>query len=246
MNNLLTNILLCEPEENQGMLLRECLQMKGFHTRLCMNGDEALDVFRNGCYDLCVLNVRMPGRDGMQVSHEIREMDTDVPIILIAEHGDGKRAVEGFEMGCDEFLVKPILMDELLSRIEAIMKRVHGRKNMEMTHFSLGNCTYNAEKQVIVSATRAWHLTTRESELLKLLCMRANHVLSRELALRNIWGLENVYNARSMDVYINKLRKIIRQIDANISIINVHGKGYKLLIPEKKNEINGKKDAIFY
>ena len=243
--NIMTNILLCENDENQGMLLRECLQMKGYHARLCMDGLEALDVFRNGCYDLCVFSVSMPRMDGLQLAHEIRQMNADVPIVMLADRKDCRRVVEGFDMGCDDFLTKPILMEELLSRLVAIMKRVHGKKNVELTHFPLGESLFNNEKRTITSGTLVKRLTTRENELLSLLCMRANNVLSRDLTLRNIWGYDNSYNARSMDVYINKLRKILKETNSGAVILNIHGKGYKLVLPSKKIDCNSEKATFF-
>ncbi len=224
-------ILLCEDDENLGMLLREYLQAKGFAADLYPDGDQGYRAFIKGKYDLCVLDVMMPEKDGFQVAQEIRNVNSEVPIIFLSARAMKEDIFSGFKIGADDYLTKPFSMEELVFRIEAILRRVRGKRDKDITMFRLGNFTFDTQKQTLMIGDKSTKLTTKESELLTLLCNHANEILERNYALKTIWIDDNYFNARSMDVYITKLRKLLRE-DPSIESINIHGKGYKLIAPD--------------
>ncbi|MBP3534422.1 MAG: response regulator transcription factor [Muribaculaceae bacterium] len=224
-------ILLCEDDENLGMLLREYLQAKGFAADLYPDGDQGYRAFIKGKYDLCVLDVMMPEKDGFQVAQEIRNVNSEVPIIFLSARAMKEDIFSGFKIGADDYITKPFSMEELVFRIEAILRRVRGKRDKDITMFRLGNFTFDTQKQTLMIGDKSTKLTTKESELLTLLCNHANEILERNYALKTIWIDDNYFNARSMDVYITKLRKLLRE-DPSIEIINIHGKGYKLIAPD--------------
>ena len=226
-----TRILLCEDDENLGMLLREYLQAKGFEAELYPDGDQGYKAFLKGKYDLCVLDVMMPEKDGFQVAQEIRNVNSEVPIIFLSARALKEDILSGFKIGADDYITKPFSMEELVFRIEAILRRVRGKRDKDITMFRLGKLTFDTQKQTLMNGNKSTKLTTKESELLTLLCNHANEILERNYALKTIWIDDNYFNARSMDVYITKLRKQLRE-DPSIEIINIHGKGYKLIVPD--------------
>ena len=224
------NILLCEDDENLGMLLREYLNAKGYAADLYPDGEEGYKAFHQNQYDLCVFDVMMPKKDGFTLAQEIRQENTEIPIIFLTAKTLKEDILEGFKIGADDYLTKPFSMEELTFRIEAILRRVHGKKNKEVSIYKIGRFTFDAQKQLLCIDDRQTKLTTKESELLALLCANANEILQREFALETIWLDDNFFNARSMDVYITKLRKHLKE-DPSVEIINIHGKGYKIIIP---------------
>lgn len=228
-------ILLCEDDENLGMLLREYLQAKGYAADLYPDGDQGYRAFIKGKYDLCVLDVMMPEKDGFQVASEIRNVNSEVPIIFLSARAMKEDIFSGFKIGADDYITKPFSMEELVFRIEAILRRVRGKREKEITMFKLGNYTFDTQKQTLLIGDKSTKLTTKESELLTLLCNHINEILERNYALKTIWIDDNYFNARSMDVYITKLRKLLRE-DPAIEIINIHGKGYKLIVPNYEAE----------
>jgi DNA-binding response OmpR family regulator len=223
-------ILLCEDDENLGMLLREYLNAKGYAAELYPDGEEGYNAFLKNKYDLCVLDVMMPKKDGFTLAQEIRQTNADTPIIFLTAKTLKEDVLEGFKIGADDYITKPFSMEELTFRIEAILRRVRGKKSKEVTTYQLGRFTFDAQKQILTIGEQQTKLTTKESELLALLCAHANEILQREFALKTIWIDDNYFNARSMDVYITKLRKHLKE-DASVEIINIHGKGYKLIVP---------------
>lgn len=225
-------ILLCEDDENLGMLLREFLQAKGFNADLYPDGDKGYKAFIKGKYDLCVLDVMMPRKDGFTLAQEIRNVNSEVPIIFLTAKTLKEDVLEGFKIGADDYITKPFSMEELVSRIIAILRRVRGKKDREVTVYKLGKFTFDTQKQALIIDGGVKKLTTKESELLALLCSHINEILERNYALKTIWIDDNYFNARSMDVYITKLRKLLKD-DPQIEIINIHGKGYKLIVPEE-------------
>lgn len=224
-------ILLCEDDENLGMLLREYLQAKGYNADLYADGDAGYKAFLKGKYDLCVFDVMMPKKDGFALAQEVRAVNADIPIIFLTAKAMKDDILEGFKIGADDYITKPFSMEELVFRIEAILRRVRGKKSKEITMYKIGRFTFDTQKQVLLIDDKVTKLTTKESELLALLCSHVNEILERNFALKAIWIDDNYFNARSMDVYITKLRKHLRQ-DPGIEIINIHGKGYKLIAPE--------------
>lgn len=223
-------ILLCEDDENLGMLLREYLQAKGFNADLFGDGEAGYKAFLKGRYDLCVLDVMMPKKDGFTLTQEIRTVNSEIPIIFVTARSLKEDVLEGFKLGADDYITKPFSMEELVLRIEAILRRVRGKKGKEITTYKIGKFTFDTQKQVLLFDDKTTKLTTKESELLSLLCAHTNEILERNFALKTIWIDDNYFNARSMDVYITKLRKHLKD-DPTIEIINIHGKGYKLIIP---------------
>jgi len=206
-------ILLAEDDTNLGMLLKEYLRAKGFETVLCEDGEVAYEAFLNQPFDICILDVMMPKKDGFTLAKEIRQINSEIPIIFLTAKN-----------------MKEDVLEELLLRIEAVLRRSTGLKpEDEQEIFKIGKLTFNSKKQTLFDGEEEQKLTTKESELLKLLCQNVNKVLERNYALKNIWADDNYFNARSMDVYITKLRKHLKK-DPSVEIINVHGKGYKLIL----------------
>jgi DNA-binding response OmpR family regulator len=223
-------ILLCEDDENLGMLLREYLQAKGYYTELCSDGDAGYKAFLKGKFDICVFDVMMPIKDGFTLAQEIRQVNTEVPIIFLTAKTLNEDILEGFKIGADDYITKPFSMEVLVVRIENVLRRVCGKKNRETPLYKIGRFMFDTQKQVLTIDDQQTKLTTKESELLGLLCAHANEILQRDFALKTIWIDDNYFNARSMDVYITKLRKHLKA-DDSIEIINIHGKGYKLITP---------------
>ena len=226
-------ILLCEDDENLGMLLREYLQAKNYAAELCPDGEAGYKAFLKNKYDTCVLDVMMPKKDGFTLAQDIRQINADIPIIFLTAKTMKEDILEGFKIGADDYITKPFSMEELVMRIEAILRRVKGKKTRENTIYHIGRFTFDTQKQLLSIGDKQTKLTTKENELLALLCAHANEILQRDYALKTIWIDENYFNARSMDVYITKLRKHLKE-DDQIEIINIHGRGYKLITPEEE------------
>ena len=224
-------ILLCEDDENLGMLLREYLQAKGYQAVLCQDGEVGYREFAKGKFDIAVLDVMMPKKDGFTLAQEIRQANTEIPIIFLTARALKDDILEGFKIGADDYITKTFSMEELVLRIEAILRRVHGKKAKDATVFRIGRFVFDAQKQLLTIGEKQTKLTTKENELLALLCAHSNEILQRDFALKTIWIDDNYFNARSMDVYITKLRKHLKD-DDQIEIINIHGKGYKLIVPD--------------
>ncbi len=225
-------ILLCEDDENLGMLLREYLQAKGYSTVLCPDGEQGFKEFTKNKYDIAVLDVMMPKKDGFTLAQDIRQANADLPIIFLTAKTLKEDILEGFKIGADDYITKPFSMEELVFRVEAILRRVRGKKIKESTLYHIGKFVFDTQKQLLTIGDQQTKLTTKENELLALLCSHANEILQRDFALKTIWIDDNYFNARSMDVYITKLRKHLKD-DDQIEIINIHGKGYKLIVPNQ-------------
>ena len=228
-----TKILLCEDDENLGTLLWEYLNAKEYQTDLMPDGEEGYKAFIKNRYDICVLDVMMPKKDGFTLAQEIRQANAQIPIIFLTAKTMKEDILEGFKIGADDYITKPFSMEELTFRIEAILRRVRGKRNKEANQYKLGRFSFDTQKQILAIGDKQTKLTTKESELLGLLCAHANEILQRDFALKTIWIDDNYFNARSMDVYITKLRKHLKD-DPSIEIINIHGKGYKLIAPESE------------
>ena len=221
-------ILLCEDDESLGMLLREYLQANGYDAELYPDGEAGYKAFLKNIYDMCVLDVMMPKMDGFQLASEIRQVNQEIPIIFLTAKNLKEDIFDGFKIGADDYITKPFSMEELVLRMEAILRRVRGKQQKNVAVYHIGQYTFDTKRQILSHDDQSVKLTTKESELLNLLCVHANDVLQRELALKTIWIDDNYFNARSMDVYITKLRKHLKD-DPEIEINNVHGKGYRLI-----------------
>ena len=227
-------VLLCEDDENLGMLLREYLQAKEYDVDLMPDGEEGAKAFAENRYDLCILDVMMPQKDGFTLAQEIRHLNSRVPIIFLTAKTLKEDVLAGFKIGADDYMTKPFSMEELLFRIEAILRRTSNKKNKVGNNYKFGRYEFDTQKQTITIDGVSSRLTTKESELLGLLAQNMNNVLERNFALKAIWVEDNYFNARSMDVYITKLRKKLAD-DPDVQILNVHGRGYKLVAPEQKS-----------
>ncbi len=223
-------ILLAEDDPNLGTLLSEYLHAKGFVTQHAKNGDEALTFFAQNEFDLCLLDVMMPIKDGITLAKEIRKVDKEIPIIFLTAKSMKQDAIEGFKAGADDYITKPFSMEELLMRVQAVLRRTTGIRSEkeEKSSFNIGKFSFDSQSQVLSMDGEEQKLTSKENELLKLLCLADSDVLDRSYALKAIWDDDNYFNSRSMDVYIAKLRKYLKK-DSSIEIVNVHGKGFKLL-----------------
>lgn len=224
------HILLCEDEESLGMLVREYLQAKGYDAELYLDGEAGYKAFVKGEYDMCLLDVMMPKMDGFTLARELRMINSEVPIMFLTAKNLKDDILEGFKLGADDYLTKPFSMDELVYRMEAILRRVKARNKQMALRYQLGRFVFDTQRQLLTIGDKSTKLTTKESELLTMLCTHMNDVLERDLALKTIWIDDNYFNARSMDVYITKLRKHLKD-DPNVEINNVHGKGYRLVVP---------------
>jgi two-component system, OmpR family, response regulator len=222
-------ILLAEDDENLGMLLREYLIVKSYDADWFINGEKAYKSFVKNRYDLCILDVMMPVKDGFTLAREIRMTNADIPIIFLTAKSLKEDIIEGFKSGADDYISKPFSMEELLFRVEAVLRRT--KKDLTgtpQTEYKIGEYMFYPNTQLLKHGNEEHKLTTKESELLKLLCANKNLILDRNFALKTIWVDDNYFNARSMDVYIAKLRKFLKD-DPRVQIINVHGKGFKLI-----------------
>ncbi len=224
-------ILLAEDDQNLGGILKSYLEAKGYTTNLSVDGKEALENFKRGDFNFCILDVMMPVMDGFTLAKEIRKIDKHIPILFLTAKAMQEDKIAGFEVGADDYLTKPFSMEELLLRIRAILRRYNeaNENKPENSIFEFGSYTFDYNRQILVFNGKDQKLTSKEAELLKLLCENLNNVLDRSVALNKIWYDDSYFNARSMDVYITKLRKYLKE-DDSVNLINVHGVGFKLVV----------------
>lgn len=223
-----TNILLVEDDPNLGLLLSEYLNAKGFNCTLKVNGQEGYDTFIKESFDFLIFDVMMPIKDGFTLAEEIRGVDKNVPILFLTAKSLKEDTLKGFKVGADDYMTKPFSMEVLIARINAILRRTPTSTEAKNGIYEIGLFRFNHQLQKLTTDNSETKLTTKENELLKLLCKNKNGILERNDALKAVWGDDNYFNGRSMDVYIAKLRKHLK-LDDSIEIINVHGKGFKLL-----------------
>jgi DNA-binding response OmpR family regulator len=222
-------ILLAEDDNNLGVLLKNYLTAKNYETILYVNGILALEAFPAGSFNLCILDIMMPEMDGITLAKEIRLLSPDIPVIFLTAKNQKEDVIEGFKSGADDYITKPFSMEELLYRIEAILRRTTSDAVKRTgDSYTIGGYSFDPVKQNLIYNDQTIKLTTKESELLELLCRHGNDILERNFALKTIWIDDNYFNARSMDVYITRLRKYLRK-DPSVTILNVHGRGYKLI-----------------
>ncbi|MDR2906577.1 MAG: response regulator transcription factor [Bacteroidales bacterium] len=229
-------ILLAEDDQNFGPFLQTYLEAKGYSCFLAQNGNDALEAFQTGQYNFCLTDVMMPEKDGFTLAKEIRKSNVSVPILFITAKNLEEDRLRGFQVGGDDYITKPFSMDELTFRIQAIVRRIEATKYHERQTFALGRLTFDYDLQLIITPVQQIKLTPKESDLLRLLCQYQNEIVYRGIALTKVWQENSVYNARSMDVYITKLRKVLRD-DPEIDLQNVHGVGFKLMVPRSKRKI---------
>lgn len=221
------NILLAEDDKNLGMILKAYLDAKGYPATLCTNGEMAFDAFKIGQYDFCIFDVMMPIMDGFTLARKVKDINPRIPIIFLTAKTMQEDVLEGFEIGADDYITKPFSMDELLMRIRAVYKRTRTIAGSPST-FALGSFTFDAARHLLSNSQESIKLTSKESDLLLLLCENMGKTLERPVALSKIWNEVSQENARSMDVYITKLRRYLKG-EPKIELLNVHGVGFKLI-----------------
>ncbi|MGV3510131.1 MAG: response regulator transcription factor [Sphingobacteriaceae bacterium] len=226
-------VLLVEDDPNLGLLLQDYLQLKGkYDVTLATDGNEGLKSFMSEDPDICILDVMMPKKDGFTLGKEIRKVNPNVPIIFATAKTMIEDKSEAFTLGGDDYITKPFRIEELLLRINALLKRASNQgKNTpeQQDKFEIGDYLFDYTAQVIKKDSIQQKVSTKEAELLRLLCIKKNNVLTREEALLSIWHDDNYFNGRSMDVFLSKIRKYLKD-DEKVEILNVHGKGYKLVV----------------
>ena len=230
MNNN-KKILVLEDDTNLGFLLREHLEMNSYSVKLCRNGEDGLTEYKLNKYGLCLVDVMMPRKDGFTFVKELREKDSDIPVIFLTAKSLKEDRIEGFKIGCDDYITKPFSMEELILRIQAVLRRTNQSHQEEIaqTLFSIGKFSFDFNLRTLTIGQNKNELTSKEAELLRLLCVYQNKVLERETALKVVWGDDSYFNSRSMDVFISKIRKYLKD-DPSINLMNIHGKGYKLMV----------------
>ena len=231
MDKVQTRLLLAEDDRNLGNILKNFLEAKGYATTLCLNGQEAVDTFSRKEFDICILDIMMPVKDGFAAATEIRAINRRVPILFLTAKALQEDKLKGFEIGADDYITKPFSMEELMLRMQAILRRTEdGPKTGAADNlYSIGGYTFDYNRQTLIYRNREQKLTSKEAGLLRLLCLHANDVLDRHTALKEIWNADSYFNARSMDVYIVKLRKYLKE-DPRVELLNVHGVGFKLVM----------------
>ncbi len=226
-------ILLVEDDRTLSTLVRDILEINRYEVVLCSNGEEGLVVFKSQKFDLMLVDIMMPKMDGISLIKEIRRYDNRLPIIIISAKDMKDDKVDGFRAGADDYVVKPFSTDELLLRIDAILKRVQRAQELLLTTTSeiieFGNSKLNVADQSLTIKNKTVHLTRKECDLLRLLAMKRNEVLLREVALKAIWGNDDYFIGRSMDVFISRIRKYLKE-DNKVEIVNVYGLGFKLVV----------------
>jgi DNA-binding response OmpR family regulator len=229
-----TRILLVEDDANLSMVLKDYLEMLGYETILRNDGEEGLEAFKENEFSLCILDVMMPKKDGFQLAKDIRSINSEIPLIFLTAKTLKEDRIAGFKAGCDDYITKPFSTEELSLRISAILKRseIQYRQKKIPDIFELGSIQFDHKNMILLHDGEEYSLTRKESALLKLLAENKNQLVEREYALEKIWGSSDYFIGRSMDVFIAKLRKMLR-IDPGISITNVHGTGFKLEVNDK-------------
>lgn len=224
-------ILLAEDDRNLGNILKNYLDAKGYLTTLCVNGQEAIDAFSKKGFDFCILDIMMPMKDGFAAATEIRAANKKIPILFLTAKSLQEDKLRGFEIGADDYITKPFSMEELLLRLQAILRRTDegGKPTTPEGIYQIGQYIFDYNRQLLTIRGKEQKLTSKEAGLLKLLSTHPNEVLDRSTALNQIWNDDSYFNARSMDVYIVKLRKYLKE-DPRVELINVHGVGFKLIM----------------
>ncbi len=234
-------ILLVEDDQNFGDVLRSYLEMHEYDVTLESDGDAGLMSYKRGDYDLCIFDVMMPKKDGFTLAKEIRERDSEMPIIFLTAKAMKDDILEGFKIGADDYITKPFNSEELLLRIQAILKRSQQKPDPEddIKEFNIGKFHFNYPLRILTYSNEGEEhkekLSPKEAHLLRMFCLKKNDVLPRSEALTRIWGEDNYFTARSMDVFVTKLRKYLK-LDSNIEIVNIHGNGFQLLVVDEVKE----------
>jgi len=232
MDPIKPHILLCEDDTNLGMVLKNYLELNDYDVTLERDGKLGLAAFQREKFDLCLLDVMMPNMDGFTLAEEIRDVNPDVPLFFLSAKTMKDDIIQGYKLGADDYITKPFDSEVLLLKIKAILKRNEELHREEVNaEFDLGKYHFNPRLRELTIAGKTQTLSPKENELLKMLSEYKNDLLSREIALKKIWGSDTYFNGRSMDVYIAKLRKYLKE-DPSIEIVNIHGNGFRLVVTE--------------
>lgn len=233
MNTKKIKILLVEDDENLGLVTKDYLEMQHYETTWCKDGIEGFAAFHQQPFDLCILDIMLPKKDGFALAQDIRKINNNIPIIFLTAKTLVDDRIKGFRIGCDDYITKPFITEELSLRIEAILKRCMVKENIPSQNqvFQIGSYEFDTTNMMLSRQAKQQQLTRKEAELLKLLFVYKNKLLSREVALKTIWGDDDYFIGRSMDVFITRLRKYLKE-DTTIAITNIHGTGFKLEMPE--------------
>lgn len=225
----IAQILLVEDDPNFGAVLRDYLELNDFEVVLAKDGQQGLQAFKGIEPDLCILDVMMPHKDGFTLAGEIKQIEPEMPIIFLTAKSMKEDMLKGYQVGADDYIVKPFDSELLLYKIKAVLnRRNQGKEEEEQTTFDIGNYQFDSETRILKNANAEYKLSPKEGALLKLLASNKNHLVSRSEALRKIWKDENYFTGRSMDVYVAKLRKHLKH-DTSVAIINIHSEGFRLV-----------------
>lgn len=228
MEEIKTRILLVEDDPNFGAVLKDYLTMNGYDVRLATDGEKGEDHFFKEEFNLCILDVMMPKKDGITLAEQIKRINPEMPVIFLTAKTMQEDILAGFKTGADDYITKPFNSEELLYRIAAVLKRGGKlRTNQQQKEFSVGKFHFNYKTRMLTNGTQESKLSPKEAELLRLFCMKVNDIVYREEALKQIWGRDDYFTARSMDVFVTKLRKYLKD-DPTLEIVNIHGNGFRL------------------
>jgi len=232
MESTKPKILLCEDDANLGMVLKNYLELNDYDVTLERDGKLGLAAFQREKFDICLLDVMMPNMDGFTLAEEIRDVNPDVPLFFLSAKTMKDDIIQGYKLGADDYITKPFDSEVLLHKIKAILKRNEEMHREEVNaEYDLGKYHFNPRLRELSVGGKVQTLSPKENELLKMLSEYKNDLLSREIALKKIWGSDTYFNGRSMDVYIAKLRKYLKE-DSAIEIVNIHGNGFRLVVTE--------------
>ena len=232
MDPIKPQILLCEDDTNLGMVLKNYLDLNDYTVTLERDGKLGLAAFQREKFDLCLLDVMMPNMDGFTLAEEIRDVNPDVPLFFLSAKTMKDDIIQGYKLGAEDYITKPFDSEVLLLKIKAILKRNEELHREEVNaEYDLGKYHFNPRLRELIIDGKTQTLSPKENELLKMLSEYKNDLLSREIALKKIWGSDTYFNGRSMDVYIAKLRKYLRE-DPALEIVNIHGNGFRLVVTE--------------
>ncbi len=225
------HILFVDDEKQFSAMTMEYLQAKGFDVTLKHSADDGLATFRQGHFDCCIFDVRMPIKDGFSLAEDVRKLDENIPIIFLTGQTKKEDRIKGLTIGADDYVTKPFSMEELNLRIKAILKRVNVQEKKSPDHFKIGKYNFNSISRELMYGDETTKLSAIESKLLQLFSENINGLLQRDFALAQIWQDEDYLKGRSLNVYVSKLRSFLKK-DNNIEILNVHGEGYRMVVKE--------------
>lgn len=227
-----TNILICEDDINLSSIVADYLRNNDYVVDIAKDGKEGLEKCMNSHYDICLLDIIMPNMNGFDMLQQLRANGRELPVIIISGRASKEDIINGYKLGCDDYITKPVSMDILIWKIEAILRRVKEKNENKLVHFQLGNLYFDSVKQTLGDV----HLSSRENDLLLILCRKRNQLVERNRILKTLWQTDDYFASRSLSVYINHLRNHLQDCP-NIKILSVHGKGYKI-IDESENVEN--------